>query len=168
MKNFTKKIIVSLVFIFPLVIHAQARFQGIRTFIISLSGIISLLLILVASLGLLAFLWGLVKFIMHAGDAKTHAEGRQFMLWGLIALFVMVSVWGIVRFIQTNLGIQNGGIFRIENLDSNTGFNGSANGSREPVDNGQRGGNQTQPPDPFDPGNTGCGKDSFGNPITMC
>ncbi len=127
MKKIIHQILPVLVLLMPIIVSAQTRFQGIRTFIVSLSGIISLLLILVASLGLLAFLWGLVKFIMHAGDVKTHAEGRQFMVWGIIALFVMVSVWGLVRFIQDNLGIQSGGVFKIENINSKAGNGGTTN-----------------------------------------
>jgi hypothetical protein len=30
------------------------------------------------------------------------------MIWGVIALFVMVSVWGLVTLLQTNLGVTAG------------------------------------------------------------
>ena len=61
------------------------------------------LVVLMVALGLVFFLWGLAKFILHAGDEKARAEGKQVMLWGIIALFVMVSVWGIVGFLQDAL-----------------------------------------------------------------
>jgi len=31
------------------------------------------------------------------------------MIWGLVALFVMVSVWGLVRFIGDAVGVDQGG-----------------------------------------------------------
>lgn len=60
-----------------------------------------------AGCALLFFFWGLAKFIFNAGDAKGNQEGRQLMLWGVVALFVLLSVWGLVRFVQeTLLGIE--------------------------------------------------------------
>jgi hypothetical protein len=68
--------------------------------------LIKLLIPVVASLALLAFFWGLVKFINNvSGDTKAITEGKNLMIWGLIALFVMVSVWGILRFVYGELGL---------------------------------------------------------------
>lgn len=66
----------------------------------------SLIFVFVA-LALLVFFWGLVKFITKAGDEKSVEEGRNTMVWGLIALFVMISVWGIVNLMGSELGIDN-------------------------------------------------------------
>jgi uncharacterized membrane protein YidH (DUF202 family) len=64
------------------------------------------LIVIVIALALLAFFWGLAKFIFNvSGDQKSVEEGKRIMLWGIIALFVMISVWGIVRFIQTELNL---------------------------------------------------------------
>jgi len=58
----------------------------------------------VAALALLTFFWGLVKFITKVGgDAKAAAEGKTFMVWSVIALFVMVSIWGMIYFIGAQL-----------------------------------------------------------------
>lgn len=76
-------------------------FKGLVTFVIT--KFINPLLLVIAGLALLAFFWGLMKFISKAGDEKSHAEGKSLMVWGLIALFVMVSVWGIVYFLQHDL-----------------------------------------------------------------
>ena len=56
---------------------------------------------------LLVFIWGLVKFLNNAGDKKGLEEGRNIMIWGVLALFVMVTVWGLIFFIQDELGIVN-------------------------------------------------------------
>lgn len=45
------------------------------------------------------FFWGLVKFINNASDTAEHEQGKQFMVWGVISFFVLVSLWGIVSFI---------------------------------------------------------------------
>lgn len=55
----------------------------------------------------LVFFWGLVKFINHADDEKAVEEGKQLMLWGMVALFVMIALWAIIGWIQTELGLDN-------------------------------------------------------------
>jgi hypothetical protein len=42
------------------------------------------------------FLVGLIRYITAGGDADKRAEARGIMIWGVVILFVMVSVWGLV------------------------------------------------------------------------
>ncbi len=49
------------------------------------------------------FFWGLIKYL-YSVDEKKH-EGLQTMIWGIIAIFVMVSIWGLVRILQQTIGI---------------------------------------------------------------
>ena len=66
------------------------------------------LLPLVVSLALLAFFWGVIRFILNINrGADSKEAGRGVLVWGVIALFVMVSIWGIVRFLQDTLGIES-------------------------------------------------------------
>jgi len=51
------------------------------------------------SLAVVAFVLGLVRYLYSAGDNKK-SEARQMMVWGVVAMFVMISVWGIVRIIH--------------------------------------------------------------------
>jgi len=60
------------------------------------------------SAAIAAFFWGLVKFIWNAGDEKNLADGKQLMLWGMVGIFVIVSLWAIVGFIQVSFGIGGG------------------------------------------------------------
>ena len=67
--------------------------------------LIALLIPVIAGLALLAFFWGLAKFIMNvSGDEKAVTEGKNLMIWGLVALFLMVSVWGLLRLFSGELG----------------------------------------------------------------
>ncbi len=75
--------------------------EFLNTYILDL---INLVIPLIASLSLLVFFWGLAKFIMNvSGDAKAVQEGKNLMIWGTIAIFVMVSVWGILRFLSNDI-----------------------------------------------------------------
>jgi hypothetical protein len=55
---------------------------------------------IIASIALLVFIWGLIRFINSAGDAKSHEGGRQLMVWGSVGLFVLVTLWGILGFLS--------------------------------------------------------------------
>ena len=47
------------------------------------------------------FLWGLVKYLGSGlGEPKKVQEARSLMIWGIISITVMVSVWGLVRILQ--------------------------------------------------------------------
>jgi len=65
--------------------------------------LISLLIPLVIALTLLSFFWGLTKFIAKTDDANQE-EGKKFIIWGLVGLFVMLSLWGILRFVYGDFG----------------------------------------------------------------
>jgi fumarate reductase subunit D len=60
---------------------------------------------LIFALAVLAFFWGVFKTIRDANDSKAREEGRYFMLYGIIAIFVMVSMWGLVRVLTNTFGI---------------------------------------------------------------
>lgn len=59
---------------------------------------------IIFALALVFFLWGVMKFIM-ASDTKNKEESKKFIMAGLIGLFVMTSVWGIIKILSTTLGI---------------------------------------------------------------
>lgn len=62
---------------------------------------------LVVALALLFFFWGLAMFILAAGDKDKKDKGKAVMVWGVIALFIMVSVWGIISVVRETFGLQN-------------------------------------------------------------
>ena len=43
------------------------------------------------------FLWGIIKYIISQGSENELQAGRQYIIYGLIGLFVMVSMWGIIN-----------------------------------------------------------------------
>ncbi|HYF29209.1 MAG TPA: pilin [Candidatus Paceibacterota bacterium] len=58
---------------------------------------------LVFALAFVAFLWGIFQyFILGGADEEKRAEGRSFAIWGIIAFFVMVSIWGIVNLLVSS------------------------------------------------------------------
>lgn len=60
------------------------------------------------ALSVIVFVIGVIKYISNADDESKRTEGRNFMIYGIIALFVMVSVWGLVAIIQGTFGLSTG------------------------------------------------------------
>jgi hypothetical protein len=78
---------------------------GVESVIEALTCFIGSFIPILLSIAILVFFWGLVKFIAHAGDEKAVAEGKQLIIWGLVGIFVMITLWSIVGYIQTLFGI---------------------------------------------------------------
>ena len=72
--------------------------------------IVYLLAPLLIGLAIIVFFWYLIKFIVKGNESPTEKqEGLRGMGYSIIAIFVMVSIWGIVAFIGATLGIGQGG-----------------------------------------------------------
>lgn len=73
---------------------------------------------LILTAGLLLFIYGLVLYIYKLREGGDHKEGLQHMLWGLIGMFIMVSVYGIISLIINTIGADptNPDINRINNV----------------------------------------------------
>lgn len=94
-------LIITFALLAPTVVHAQG--SGIAGLIAYFTGMINGLLGLLTGVALLVFIWGLVKFIYQADNEQGRADGKQRMVWGVIALFVLVSIWGIISFFQLSI-----------------------------------------------------------------
>jgi hypothetical protein len=85
---------------------AQVSLQPITQFVGAINVLEGSVIPVLIAAGLIVFLFGLIRYLWdNKGDAKKHSENKSVMLWGLVALFVMVSVWGIVRLGQQAFGI---------------------------------------------------------------
>lgn len=62
---------------------------------------------LLISISVIVFIVGVIKYIANGDDSTKREEGRNFILYGLIGLFVIVSVWGLVGVLQGTFGLGN-------------------------------------------------------------
>ena len=62
----------------------------------------------------LAFFWFLITFIWKGGeDGEARKKSLSGMGWSIVALFVMVSIWGIIGLLGSILGVNQGGTIPI-------------------------------------------------------
>lgn len=52
--------------------------------------------------GIVIYFYGVSTNILKMKD-ESGRKVREYMVWGLIVIFVMVSIWGIVRLLQSTL-----------------------------------------------------------------
>ena len=89
----------------PTIAFAQLNFGGNFSALIgSVLSIISILIPILFALAFLVFFWGLSKFILHSGNEADVTKGKNYMLWGILALFLLVSSLAIVNFLRGELG----------------------------------------------------------------
>lgn len=100
--NFFKKIIINTSLLFPTIAFA-APLSKTKIIFRELGNLIGLLIPIVFGLGLLLFFWGIAKYIWSAGGDKD--EGKKIMVWGVVALFVMSSIWGLTTFLSDTLDL---------------------------------------------------------------
>ena len=99
-----KLIIPSAIALVPVFAFAQ-DLSNVRRLLESIGDLVNLALPIVVGIALLGFFWGLAQFIFAQGDIEKKTDAKKTMIWGIVALFVMVSVWGLVRFIGSAVGV---------------------------------------------------------------
>lgn len=52
---------------------------------------------LIFTAALVLFLYGAMNLVFFAGDDSKRGEGKQHLLWGLVGMVIMVSVFAIIR-----------------------------------------------------------------------
>lgn len=94
----------------PFMVLAQTGLlQGNTSFIERLAGavgdILQWIVVILIALAVVYFLVGLLNFMRKEGEER--AKAKTDMLWGIIIIAVMVSVWGLVEFIQDLVGVDS-------------------------------------------------------------
>jgi hypothetical protein len=87
----------------PVITHAQAltSFQSLAN---SLASLLNDGAILMITAALVVYFYGIVGNIwkMSQGEARGD-ELKKNLFWGIIILFFMVSIWGVIQFLQYTL-----------------------------------------------------------------
>ena len=99
-----KKILTGVLLMGPMIAFAQSL-GAVNALATGFGSIVNTLIPVMMGLAVLAFFWGLVKYIASASDEAAKEGGKTLMIWGMIALFVMVALWGILGWVQAQLGL---------------------------------------------------------------
>lgn len=68
--------------------------------------IINPIIYLLFAIALVYFLYGMVEFIAGADNEEKRMTGKNHMIWGIIGIGIMLSVWSILQILINTLGIE--------------------------------------------------------------
>jgi hypothetical protein len=106
MNKLSTKILISTVAFTPLLASAATVESILEITKDILDFIIPMLMILAT----VVFLWGVIMYITAAGDEDRLKLSRTYMIYGLVGLFVMVAVWGIINALVTTFDVGGEGV----------------------------------------------------------
>ncbi len=102
MKKFLAKVSVATVgLLTPVFVFAQTvgdTTNGLLYLVNKFKQLIDAVIPVLIGVALLAFMWGILQYLFGKKE-----DGKSFMIWGVIALFVMTSVWGLVSIVRSTI-----------------------------------------------------------------
>lgn len=121
----------ALIAAFPGIVSAQGELTSDGTFgglITNLQTLLNSLIPLIAVLALVAFFWGLAKYVFQADDEEAQAKGKNIMIGGIVALFLIAAIGGIIQFFADAFGFGQGQVIPTTGIDGTPG-GGAGSGS---------------------------------------
>ncbi|HUO50258.1 MAG TPA: hypothetical protein VMU25_01680 [Candidatus Paceibacterota bacterium] len=85
----------------PALASAQTLLNTLGFFNQLLNALIGLLI----TLAIVVFFYSLIRYVLNAGNAEKQKEQLKMMMYGVITIFVMVSIWGIIRLLQSTFSV---------------------------------------------------------------
>lgn len=92
------------------VAEAATQITNVTTLIQFLTELLSDgILPLLMGLAVAGFVYGIIKYFLNPDNEEKRKNGKDFITWGLISLFVMISFWGIIAIFQNSItsGVSN-------------------------------------------------------------
>lgn len=99
-----KKVIAFGFLLMPFMAGAQIA-QGASTvsgLIAFLKDTLSTATVLILAAAVVYFLWNVFGYVMSAGDPDARKEKQNGVIYGVIGIAVMVSIWGLVNFLTSS------------------------------------------------------------------
>lgn len=101
-----KKFILCILLCAPLVASAFA-FPDLKGFANEVVSVLDIVLNILITVAFIAFFWGLAKFILSSGNEKAITEGKEFMMYGILALFILWTFKAIILFFSGQFDFGN-------------------------------------------------------------
>jgi len=97
----------SFVLLTPLVASAQlARVTDVNSLFTKISDIVNNSVWVLIGIALLFIVWNAFQFIRQT-DGSERATYRSAILWGILGLFIILSIWGLVAILSNTFGLGN-------------------------------------------------------------
>lgn len=83
----------------------QSVSSGFGGFLATIQGLLNSVVPVLISLGIVYLVWGIVQYMIgDSEEAKT--KGKERVIFGLVGLAIIISVWGLVSIITKTFNLQ--------------------------------------------------------------
>jgi hypothetical protein len=90
-----------IVFAFSPAFALAADITDLKSLITYAIQIMNALIPLFFAMAFLGFIWGVIKYLYAAGPQKL-SEARNYIIFGILAMAVMLSVWGLALLVKNS------------------------------------------------------------------
>ena len=73
----------------------------------SFKGVVNALIPFFLAVAVVVFIYGVIMYVLRAGDPEGRKNAQGYIIYGIIGIVVILSIFGIVQLIQSTLGITN-------------------------------------------------------------
>lgn len=104
----------------PLYVFAQTSDMTLKSVVGTFTtAIVQSIMGLFVATATAVFFYGIFRYVwgIREGDETKVRVGNQFIIWGLVSLFVMTSAYGIVKYAQNLFGIDTKNTIVIPNAN---------------------------------------------------
>lgn len=89
----------------PAVAFAATPPASVLSFVGKVStNILNPIIAIIFALAFVYFIYGVAAYIWNPDSEEARIKGQKAMLWGVVGMFIMVSVFGIMRFLINSIG----------------------------------------------------------------
>ena len=73
----------------------------------AIGSILDIIVPVLVTIAVFIVIWGIFQFVLNAGDEEKRKEGRSKILWGVVGIFLMFSVWGLISILLNTFALNN-------------------------------------------------------------
>ena len=85
---------------------ANAAISNVDDIFAFIQHLLNVILPLIIAAAVVYFVWGMFQLFL-AGDEEKKDKAKTTIIYGVIAIFVMVSIWGLVNILSNTFGLNN-------------------------------------------------------------
>ena len=94
----------------PMLANAQTAAnpqQGIIGLLVFANAALNDVIVVLITLAIVVFFYGLIRYILSNAGGEAKAGYLNTILYSILAIFVMVSIWGVIHLLQATFGVGN-------------------------------------------------------------
>ena len=90
----------------PIAVSSDATDATLSTLLNRASGILDSFIPFIIGLAVVLIIWKILSYIGSAGNEEKLAEAKHFIIWGVVGVFCMLSLWGFVNLLLNSFTLQ--------------------------------------------------------------